>query len=170
MNFETKLLKSCPELIDEVAQLWYDVTIKENFPNGIPPKLIQDLHSYLNDDKLPLCMIALNNGEVIGLVRVIEHWTTDKNIAPFVASHMEYTPWVCSLIVHNKYRKVGVAKTLMQSVKQKLKNINIHTFYLGVDSDNSTGMKTVYLRYGCEKIAEDYFREIPTTILKYNID
>src|SRR3990167_10950773 len=83
-------------------------------------RTIQRLHEHCNDDKLPLTLIALDDGKPVGMCSLRE---TD-GILP------DLMPWLGSLVVAKAYQNQGIARLLMDAIKNKTKEMGLEKCYL----------------------------------------
>ena len=115
-------LANCPQLIDELARLsfieWQDVyqqrkqTLKHS---------VENYRERMNTDRLPLTLVALQGGELVGMVSLKFH---DMDTRP------DLDPWLGGLFVLPKWRNRGVGTTLMRRATEEACRLNVLRLYL----------------------------------------
>ncbi len=119
-NFEIRPLTDCQEHIPILAQLWYEEISRHWAPNPSIDKAKQRLIEHLNIEKMPMAIVALHNGQAVGMACLREN----DGIRPGVA------PWLGSLVVHPKYRGKKIGEALINSVKEQAKKLGHQLLYL----------------------------------------
>ena len=99
-------------MYEEISRHWV--------PQASIEKAKQKLVEHANVDKMPMAFIALHNDQAIGMACLREH----DGIRPGIA------PWLGSLVVHPKYRGCRVGEGLINTVKNKAKNLGHQALYL----------------------------------------
>ena len=156
-------LKDHQDLIPQVVDIWYSG--QKNLPVKPTEGMTAALKEHCNIDKLKMCLIALENGEAIGMIRLVDVWTKDPETSPWIAAHPEITPWVCGLIIKESHRRRGIGHQLVNAVKENATKLGYNALYLGADDE----YKEIYAKHNCQVIAETTFRGDPTTIMEYAI-
>lgn len=158
-------LKNHQDLIPKVVDIWYSG--QKNLPVKPTEGMTAALQKHCNDKALPICLIALEDNEPVGMVRLVKEWTTDPEVSPWIAAHPEAFPWICGLIVKESHRRRGIARTLVDAVKAIALEMGSTTIYLGADDNDP--YKAVYAKHGCVEIAQTTFRGESMTVMKYEI-
>lgn len=162
-----ELLKNRPDLLPAVVELWWQGQGALQAAHATKPTegMTNRLKEHMNDDKLPLCLIALKNNEVVGMVRLTDVWTTDPTVAPKIATHPEWAPWLCGLGVAEAHRKQGIASKLIQAAEEIAADLGNKTLYLGANDES----KALYEHKGYVAFDEDTFKGEHETLMKRTI-
>ena len=111
--FLAKHLHTIPILSD-----WYRAEWEPYYGRHGPGDARRDLESRCNDDKLPLGLIALTDGEVVGTVALDLDPSTNL------------TPSAVGLVVRHDQRKKGVATALLQSAEEVARQLAFDRLYM----------------------------------------
>jgi len=84
-------------------------------------KEIEKLQSYLNWNKIPLMLLAIDNDELLGVAQIKYH---EMSIYP----HKKH--WLGGVYVSKKHRGKGIAKQIVLEIIVKAKKLNIRKLYL----------------------------------------
>lgn len=120
IEIEIKPLVECQEHITALATLWYEEISRHWVNDASIDKAKIRLLSHLNNDKMPMAVVAIYNGHPIGMACLRE---TD-GIRP------EVTPWLGSLVVNPDFRGNKIGETLIESIKKLAKKMGYNTLYL----------------------------------------
>ena len=162
-------LKNHPKLLPAVVELWWQGQGALQSTHATKPTegMTKRLKEHMNDDTLPLCLIALKDDEVVGMIRLTDIWTTDPAVAPKIATHPEWGPWLCGLGVAKAHRKQGIASKLIIAAEAKAAELGHDELYLGAGGD--ADMKAFYERRGYEAFEQDTFRGQAETLMKHKL-
>lgn len=141
-NIEIKLLTDCEEHIPALAKLWYEEISRHWVPDASIEKAKERLMAHLNEDTIPMAMVALQDGCPVGMVCLRE---TD-GIRPGV------TPWLGSLVVNPKFRGQQIGEALIDAVKTQAKLFHHDNLYLLAFDPT---IPVWYARLGWKHIGED---------------
>lgn len=117
---EIKFLTECKEKIPDLAVLWYEQISKHWAPNASIERAVENLYKHCNQTKMPLTLVALQNGQAIGMASLREN----DGIRP------DLTPWLGSLVVDPNYRKQRIGEQLIDAIKQQALNFECKKLYL----------------------------------------
>ena len=109
-----------PELLNTVAAALYDA-FGHSDPNASFQRGIARLTSRLNQDQLPFCLIAHDNGEFLGTASVVIEELT---------SHSHLTPWLSGVLVQSTHRRRGIGTALVSSCVELAANFGVRRMYL----------------------------------------
>lgn len=84
-------------------------------------KTIQILQQYLNRDKIPLILLAIENDEIAGAVQ-LKYYEMDL--------YPEKEHWLGGVYVSDKYRRKKIAGKLVNKAIEVARNNNVETLYL----------------------------------------
>jgi predicted N-acetyltransferase YhbS len=119
----THLFKQ-PQLIDAVAQMIYNEFWVEVVDGMSPADLSAHLHTAVDATRIPLSLIALVNGELVGTVNLIENDDTKR-------AHLR--PWLAAMVVRADRRGQGIGTALVQALLTQISNMKLAQVYLGTD-------------------------------------
>lgn len=155
--------------LEDVAQLWAEGVAdqrphKQNEHQDKSRVLsIKERIEYLQQDVQgddSFCLIALHNEEVVGMVRLLKCFVTNPNIAPKIASHPEWNPWICALIVKRVWRRQGIGSQLLQAIENKAKEKGFEKVYLCADAK----LQTMYKKCNYQIFGDDMFVDTPVDL------
>jgi predicted N-acetyltransferase YhbS len=141
-NIEIKFLTDCKEHIPTLAKLWYEEISRHWVPDSSIEKAKDRLIAHLNEDKIPMAIVALHDKSPVGMACLRE---TD-GIQPGI------TPWLGSLVVNPKFRGQQIGETLIDAVKAKAKLFHHDILYLLAFDPT---IPNWYARLGWQTIGED---------------
>lgn len=153
MDIKIAYLKDHPEVIPELAKIWHEVLGDIWISDISIEQVEQGFYDELNDNLLPLTIVALKGTKVIGAVSLYEN---DEIRA-------DLTPWLESLVVDKAYQYRGVGKLLVQKVKQKACDLHFKKLYLFAFANN---LVTYYEQLGFQSIGIDKFKGRNVTIME----
>lgn len=119
MNIQIAYLQDYPEYIPLLAKWMLDEWGKYN-PLSSEAKAQQKLKDHLNNDKLPLTLIALKDNKPIG--------TCSLRVNDGI--RQDLTPWLGSLYVEPQYRGQGVGAQFVNEIIKKAQSLGYPTLYL----------------------------------------
>lgn len=148
-------LKNHPHHIPRLIELWNEGIGKTWLPKVCLTRVKDKLMDHLNDDCLPLTLIALENDQPIGMcsLRINDGIREDL------------TPWLGSLVVDPQHQKQGVGKLLIEAIQDKAHDLGFDELYL-LTFDPT--LPNYYQRLGWTTIGVDHFNEHPVTVMKFN--
>lgn len=117
---EIKYLADCQQHIDSLAELWYQEISRHWVAGASVAKTKSRLIEHLNTIKMPLAVVALQDGNPVGMACLRE---TD-GIRDGV------TPWLGSLVVRPECRHEKVGESLIETIKTKAKLLKYETIFL----------------------------------------
>lgn len=127
-------LKKHPEHIKTVVKWVFDEWWATRYSFDEVEKLYK---THLNDDELPIALIAFKDGIPAGTVLLCEY---DPDI------ELKVAPWLQGLYVKEAYRKAGIGKALFGRVESIAREMGYKKVYL------STHVKHYYEKLGCTKV------------------
>src|SRR2546423_1157581 len=75
----------------------------------------------MNRDRIPLAVVALEGGEILGVAGLVAH---DMN------TRMELSPWLASVFVAEQYRRRGVGAELVRRIMAEAGKLKLPLLYL----------------------------------------
>jgi predicted N-acetyltransferase YhbS len=76
-------------------------------------------------DRVPLCLVALHQGEPIGVVNLVDNDDED---------HTDWHPWLAGMVVAEPWRGRGVGSALVRSLLGHARRLGFERVYLGADA------------------------------------
>jgi N-acetylglutamate synthase-like GNAT family acetyltransferase len=109
-----------PEMLDTLVQWqhreWGNVRDGETLAQRR-----KRLTGSLNRDRIPLTVVALEAGEVLGSASLIAH---------DMETRMELTPWLASVFVGEQYRRRGIGAGLVRRIMAEAAKLKVPLLYL----------------------------------------
>ncbi len=150
------LLKNHPDSISDLAKMWHELLGQQWAPDVKLEDAEQKFRAHLNEDKLPLAFVALEDNQPIGMCALR---VTD-------GVREELKPWLGSLIVDKAYQGRGIGRKLMETVKACAKKMGFNTLYL-LTFDAT--LPQYYQRCGWETIDTDMLNSRPVTVMRISL-
>lgn len=116
-------LCTVPALRPAVAQLIHDefwTTVPGASATGMAERLAQADRT----DRIPLCLVALHEGQAIGTINLIDN--DDEN-------HPEWAPWLAAMVVAQAWRGRGVGSLLVRRLLAEARALGVPRLYFGTD-------------------------------------
>lgn len=116
-------LFEAPALRPDVARLIHDefwTAVPGAATEGMARRLMQAAAA----DRIPLCRVALHQGQAIGAVNLVAS-DDDK--------HPEWTPWLAGLVVAGAWRGQGVGSLLVRTLLDDARRLGLSRVYFGTD-------------------------------------
>ena len=79
------------------------------------------LQSYSNRDRIPLTVVAFENGEVMGSASLVSH---------DMETRMELSPWLAGVFVGPAYRRRGIGAELVRRIMREAAKLEVPLLYL----------------------------------------
>ena len=143
-NLQITHLFKHPEFIEPVAQMIYNEFWRGVVDGMSKDDLIAHLHLATDAARIPLCLIALQNKELVGTVNLIENDDAAR-------SHLR--PWLAAMVVCEDQRNHGIGTKLVNQLLNEARWMNIPALYFGTDGPG------FYERIGAiehEKVRADF--------------
>jgi N-acetylglutamate synthase-like GNAT family acetyltransferase len=134
-----------PQLIESVVQMIYNEFWRDVVDGMSIDDLTAHLHSAKDADRIPLCLIALHDEELVGTVNLIENDDAAR-------SHLR--PWLAAMVVRADQRGRGIGTQLVMTLLTEARQMHIPALYFGTDGPG------FYERIGAiqyEKVRADFF-------------
>ncbi|WP_172372279.1 GNAT family N-acetyltransferase [Sporosarcina jiandibaonis] len=146
MNID--FLSNHPDKINEVSEMVFkEFVVKTG--SGMNFEDVVKHFSNTQDNKFPITLIALENGECLGTVSIFEN---DLKIREM------YKPWLASLFTKPEYRGRGVGKELISKTIDVVKKLGFNELYLRTEdaSDYYRNKGWTYL----ETVSDDKYEKV----------
>jgi N-acetylglutamate synthase-like GNAT family acetyltransferase len=109
-----------PEAVSTLAT-WQHAEWGRTPPGDTLAKRAARLRRFSNRDRIPLTVVAFENGELLGSASLIEH---------DMETRMELTPWLASVCVGEAYRRHGVGARLVKRIMTEAGKLKVPLLYL----------------------------------------
>ncbi len=146
-------IAECPEHIPQLA-CWFQDEWGLSDRECTLESRCQELREKIDENSLPLTMVALARGELLGTYSLD---LTDLDIRP------DLSPWLASVFVNPKYRQMGLGTLLVKKSLQHAQRLGISTFYLYTKSHRASW----YASVGWQTIEELFYRDEDLTIMRF---
>jgi predicted GNAT family N-acyltransferase len=127
--------------------------------------LTRSMRAHVYKGTVPLCLLAIRNRCLAGMVRISRRVTHDHKIAPCVTRTRDWSPWISGLIVAPAHRGYNVGFRLLLAAHKKLRESGYEKVFQLVDDEQLFW----YEQYGYEKIAEDTIGGLRIHIMRYRL-
>lgn len=152
---QIEYLKDHTRFIPVIAKWFY-----REWGHYHPELSIKDIEKRLfertNIDKLPLTIVALDEGELIGTASLK---ISDMDIRP------QYRPWLASMFVKKDKRKQGIGKKLVEAIEHKAKSLGVEILYLYTPDAHD-----FYLKLGWVTVEQTQYRGAYVSIMKKELN
>jgi GNAT superfamily N-acetyltransferase len=118
--------------------------------------VIKKLHGYLHVNEIPLIIMAINEGEILGAAQLKYR---EMDIYP------EREHWLGGVYVSKKHRGNNIAEKIILKVISDAKKLNVKTLYLQTE-DKSGGL---YQHLGWHPIEQVNYRGIDVLVMENQI-
>ena len=149
-------LKHHPTTIPAIANMWHKLLGQIWVPDISIETTIQRFHEHCNDTELPLSLIALDDNQPVGMCSLRKNDGIRSDLKP----------WLGSLVVDKAYQRQGVARLLIDAIKNKAKEMAYETCYL-LTFDPS--LPDYYRRHGWSKIGMDSLKGHEVAVMQINL-
>lgn len=130
----------------------------DHYRNVLPEETIESrsakLRTHMNENTLPLALVAYANGEVLGMAALREH---------DLEGHEHLTPWLAGVFVRSKYRCRGIGSVLCLRMEEKAWLMGYSVLYLF-----TVDQQQLYTGLGWQQLGNGSWRGIPVDIMKKN--
>jgi len=112
------------------------------------------LETSLERDRIPLTVVAHDNGELLGSASLIPH---------DMETRMELTPWLAGVFVGPEHRRRGIGAQLVRRIMAKAGELRVSPLYL-----YTVHSETFYANLGWALQEHTIYREQPVAIMTYH--
>ena len=109
-----------PDVLPILAQ-WQHAEWGHTRPGDTAEKRAARMRAWSNRDRLPLTVVAMEGGEVLGSASLIAH---------DMETRMELTPWLAGVYVGEQYRRRGIGAQLVRRIMAEARQLKIPLLYL----------------------------------------
>ncbi len=93
-------------------------------PGASEDRLFERLGQAAHPDRLPLCLLALQDGTLAGVVNLVDN--DDE-------SHPDWHPWLAGMVVAERFRGRGVGSALVRLLLQEAWKLGFERVHFGTD-------------------------------------
>ena len=116
-------------------------------------KRMERIRRYVQRDAIPLTVVALESGEVLGSASLIDY---------DMETRMELSPWMASVFVGEPYRRKGVGAALVRRIMVEAGKLDIPLLYL-----YTVHSEKFYAALGWTLLEHTNYREQKVAIMTY---
>ena len=102
--------------------------IHHEFWTEVPGASVQGMHDRLGQadraDRVPLCLVAVHEGQPIGAVNLVDNDDED---------HTDWRPWLAGMVVAAPWRGQGVGSALVLGLLRHARRLGCERVYFGTD-------------------------------------
>ncbi len=157
IEIEIKFLADCIEHIPYLVQLWYEQIGVPWIPNANVELAKEKFKKHANYTQLPLTLVALANGQPVGMASLREN----DGIQP------HRTPWLASLVVDPNFRKQKIGEQLIEAIKWIAINLGHEKLYLLAFDPT---IPTWYSRLGWQLLDPDQLFGHPVAVMDIELN
>lgn len=118
-------LSAAPFAVDTLEQ-WFVHEWPPYYGPGGAGNAGADLLACLNDDKLPIAVVALGeNDQVLG---------TAALKADSLGSELGYGPWLAALLIAEPFRRQGIGNRLIERIEMEARRLGLASIYASTDT------------------------------------
>lgn len=155
-RMKIKALIDCPELIPQLADLWYERIGKIWAPHIKPEQAQQRFLTHCNREQLPIMYVAIENNNPVGMVALRQN----------DGIRTELCPWLAGLVVRPDYQKHGLGRNLIEFVKAQAKTLGHDKLYL-LTFDST--LPNWYAKLGWKEFAKDTLFDKSISLMEIEI-
>jgi predicted N-acetyltransferase YhbS len=141
-----------PDALPTLAQ-WQHNEWGDLRPGDTVDKRRTRLQGFCNRDRIPLTVVALDDGEVLGSASLILH---------DMETRMELTPWLAGVFVGEPYRRKGIGAELVRRIMIEAGKLDVPLLYL-----YTVHSERFYAALGWVLHEHTSYREQNVTIMTY---
>lgn len=148
-----------------VAELWRSGQpehIQELLHGEKVVLMVKELEKHIQKDTLPLCKIAFHNHQLVGMIRILHHWTNDTHKSPVIAAHPEWMGWICGLIIKKEYQDESLKNALLIDAENEIRRFGYKEAYYPATEEEITWCIT----NGYTFLTKATYRDYPVLIFK----
>ena len=153
MHFRVDYLADHPDGIPVLAKWLFDEWGHRS-PDGFVEGMADNLRERLHRDRLPLALVALEDGEPIGTVSLKMR---EVEIRP------RYEQWLGTLFVPKVSRRKGAGSLLVEAAADEARRLGIRELYLYARHSET---QRLYAGLGWAEIERPEYRASPAVIMK----
>ncbi len=127
-TLEVELLADHPKAISCLSE-WFEREWEPYYGSGGAGDASADLRDSCNREKLPIAMVAIMDGEVVG---------TAALKSESVSTHKHLSPWLAALLVLPEFRRHGIAERLIAAIEVKAQELGFQSIFVGTGEGSGT--------------------------------
>lgn len=144
-------IKDHQDMLPVVAQWLFDEW-SDLCPGSTVKTFLEQLQENCHDNQVPLTLIALRDGDVVGTASLIEYDMDTRR---------DLSPWLASVYVIPEQRGQGIGTKLVQAIVAKATEIGISKLYLFTPDKEH-----FYQKLGWQRLEYTEYRERDVVIMQ----
>lgn len=149
-------LKHHPDAIPTLATIWHQVLGSIWVPDISIDHVKLRFQEHLNDSRLPLTLVAFCDDQPIAMCSLRDNDGIRSDL----------TPWLGSLVVHPDYQRQGIAPKLINSIKQKAKQLGFNKLFLFTFDPT---LPDYYSKLGWKRMGSDKFKGREVSVMAISL-
>lgn len=150
---QIEFLADHPDAVQLISK-WYFDEWGHVIPNNSLENVVSRVSSMLNRDKIPLHLLAIENGEILGVTQLK---IREMTIYP------EKEHWVGGVYVKSSARGKNVATKLVSRAIELAKEFGVKTLYLQTEATEDGGL---YARLGWKPIEKVHYNGVHVLVME----
>lgn len=147
-------LANCPHHLPTLAR-WHHAEWSELRGGQSLEACRRGLQEALDGDGLPVVVVAIEHGEVVGSAALVDQAMT---------THPEWTPWLAAVYVAPRSRGRGVGSRLVERIIDETDKRNFDELYLF-----TTTAASLYRRFGWTVVATETYNGFDVTVMRLQL-
>jgi len=127
-------------------------------PDGSARGMASNLRERMQNDRIPMALVALSNGTPVGTVSLKAR---EMEIRP------HYEHWLGTLYVAETSRRMGVGALLVRSIEEQARNLGLRKLYLYTRHPDA---KSLYESLGWTEVERPLYRGRVAIIMQSELD
>lgn len=149
-------LTACPNSLPQLTKIWAELLGEKWDPYFLAEQASQHVQKHGSDNNLPITLVAFKDEQPVGMCTLRENDGVREDLKP----------WLASLVVDTHYQRQGIARELIEAIKQKAKSLQYKELFLFTFGKK---LPKYYAQLGWQKIGMDAFEGKPVTIMRINL-
>ena len=152
MGLTIEYLADHPGALPTLAQ-WQHAEWGHTRPGDTVEARKARIESWCNRDRIPLAVVALDHGEVLGSASLVAY---------DMETRMELTPWLAAVFVGEPYRRKGIGAELVRRIMAEAGKLEVSLLYL-----YTVHSEKFYAALGWTLLEHTSYREQKVAIMTY---
>jgi len=147
-------LAAHPEFIPVLSQ-WFLREWRDFYGDKSWETVAETFYERLNRSKIPLSLIAFEDGRLFGTISLLEESIT---------THKHLTPWLGALYVSEEQRRHGIGKQLIEAGLGEAAKLEIEKVFIGIRK-----AEDYYTKIGWKLVERTNFYDEEISIMRFDL-